>query len=65
MFHKTNNDLATIISMVKGARIIFYRERLVSTLGIWDKGNDVIVNSTTKQSIEDLDWSYEAISIRL
>ncbi|KAI5676930.1 hypothetical protein M9H77_07880 [Catharanthus roseus] len=43
MVHKMDKDLPTIISIVKGVRIILNRERLASILGIRDQGNIVAV----------------------
>ncbi|KAI5662716.1 hypothetical protein M9H77_22039 [Catharanthus roseus] len=39
MIHKTDKDLSTIISHVKGARIVLERNHLASILGISDNGN--------------------------
>ncbi|KAI5675964.1 hypothetical protein M9H77_06914 [Catharanthus roseus] len=59
MTHKTNKDLRTIISTVKGVRIILNREHLASILGILDDGNSVTVNSNKKTINKDIDWSFD------
>lgn len=53
MFHKTDKDLSTIISIVKGVRIILDRERLASILGIMDEGSTIIVDSNKKSIDKD------------
>lgn len=55
MFHKTNKDLFTIISTVKGVRILD-RERLASILGIRDEETTVTVDSNDKSIDKDPDW---------
>lgn len=60
MFHKTNKDPSTIISMVKGVRIILDRERLTSILGITDEETTITIYSNKKTIDEDLDSNYDA-----
>ncbi|KAI5672639.1 hypothetical protein M9H77_13003 [Catharanthus roseus] len=52
-------DLETIISTVKGFRIILTKEHLASILGIEDEGNSVTVDSKKKTIDENPDWSYD------
>lgn len=64
MPNKTDEDLPTIISHVKGVRIVLERERLVSILGILDNGNTVTVDSNTRSIDEDSDWNFDVACIR-
>ncbi|KAI5653416.1 hypothetical protein M9H77_30603 [Catharanthus roseus] len=58
MTHKTNKDLQTIISIVKGVRIILDRECLAPILWIPDNGNSFTMESNRKTIDEDLDWNF-------
>ncbi|KAI5662941.1 hypothetical protein M9H77_22264 [Catharanthus roseus] len=59
MTRKTNKDLQTIISTVKGVRIILDGKCLASILGIPDNGNSVTVDSNRKTIDEDPDWNFD------
>ncbi|KAI5650300.1 hypothetical protein M9H77_36305 [Catharanthus roseus] len=65
MTHKTNKDLQTIISTVKGVRIILDRERLTSILRILDNGNTVTMDSNRKTINEDPDCNFDVAWGRL
>lgn len=65
MLHKTDKDLSTIISTVKGVRILLDRELLASILGIADAGNTISIDSNKKTIDEDSDWNYDATCDRL
>ncbi|KAI5652315.1 hypothetical protein M9H77_29502 [Catharanthus roseus] len=55
MTHKTNKDLQTTVSTVKGVRIILDRERLETILAIQESGNLVTVDSNRKIIDKDPD----------
>ncbi|KAI5675900.1 hypothetical protein M9H77_06850 [Catharanthus roseus] len=59
IFHNGDKDLSTIISTVKEVRIVSYRERLASIMGITDAGNTITVDSNEKTIDQDPDWNYE------
>ncbi|KAI5652344.1 hypothetical protein M9H77_29531 [Catharanthus roseus] len=59
MLHKTEKDLKTIISTIKGVRIILTREHLASVLGISDEENLVTVDSKKKAIDKDSEWNYD------
>ncbi|KAI5652322.1 hypothetical protein M9H77_29509 [Catharanthus roseus] len=59
MTHKTNKDPQTIISIVKGVRIILDSEHLASILGIPDTGNSVTMDSNIRKIDEDSDWNFD------
>lgn len=48
IFHKIDKDLSTIISTVKGVRMVLDKSCLASILGIRDDGNIVTVDSNRK-----------------
>ncbi|KAI5676992.1 hypothetical protein M9H77_07942 [Catharanthus roseus] len=56
MLHKTDKNIQTIISTVKGVRMVFDRARLVIILGIRDEGNTIIVDFNRKTIQEDPNW---------
>lgn len=60
-----DKDLFTIISTVKGVRIVLDRERVGSILGITDKGNTITIESNKKTIDEEPDWNYDPSDDRL
>ncbi|KAI5681035.1 hypothetical protein M9H77_02262 [Catharanthus roseus] len=60
MTHKTNKDLQTIISTVKGVKIIRDKECLAYILGIPENENTVTIDFNRKSIDEDLDWNFDA-----
>lgn len=62
MLYKTDKDLPTIISMIKGVCIIFYKTHLETILGIKGEGNKVTVYSNKKNIDKCPDRSYAVIS---
>ncbi|KAI5663397.1 hypothetical protein M9H77_22720 [Catharanthus roseus] len=65
MFYKMDKHLSTIISTVKGVRILFDKEHLAFIMGIRDKGITVTIDSNKKSINEGLDWNYEVTCNRL
>ncbi|KAI5681284.1 hypothetical protein M9H77_02511 [Catharanthus roseus] len=63
MIHKMEKDLETIISTIKGVRIILDRERLASILGIQNEENSTAMDLNRKTMDEDMDWSCEATCV--
>ncbi|KAI5676319.1 hypothetical protein M9H77_07269 [Catharanthus roseus] len=59
MTHKTDKDLQTIISTIKGVRIILDRECLAPFLGIPNTGNSVTMDSNRKTINEDPGWNFD------
>lgn len=65
MLHKRDKTPETIISTVKGVRIVLDRTHLATILSLRDAGNMFTVDSKRKTVQEDLDWSYKVTSNRL
>lgn len=55
MLYKTDKDLQTIITTVKGVHIILDRVRLMTILGIRDEGESATVDSKRKTIYENRD----------
>ncbi|KAI5671476.1 hypothetical protein M9H77_11840 [Catharanthus roseus] len=64
MTHKTNEDLQTIISIVKRVRLILDRERLATILWIPDTGNSITIDSNRKTIDKDMDWNFDTACSR-
>ncbi|KAI5680962.1 hypothetical protein M9H77_02189 [Catharanthus roseus] len=60
MLYRTDKGLETIISTIKGVRIILTRERLASILAIPDEGTIVTMDLNKKTIDENLGYSYDA-----
>ncbi|KAI5676236.1 hypothetical protein M9H77_07186 [Catharanthus roseus] len=59
ILHKMDKDLPTIISHVKGVRIILEKGRLTSILGIPNNGNIVTMDSNMRSIDEDPNWNFD------
>ncbi|KAI5681227.1 hypothetical protein M9H77_02454 [Catharanthus roseus] len=59
ILHKMDKDLPTIISHVKGVRIVLERDRLASILGILDNGNTITVDSNRRAINDETNWNFD------
>ncbi|KAI5681711.1 hypothetical protein M9H77_02939 [Catharanthus roseus] len=64
MLHKMDKDLPTIISHIKGVRIVLERDRLASILGILENGNTVTMDSNRRAVDEDANWTFDVACSR-